>query len=695
MEFKAVQQVQRLPFLLILNLSLDSLRSNDETMDLKIFLMTHHKEVLPLLTLSSLPSNAEELCIRITGPLPPGVPGKLPQVESFERRCSSYPRSPPRHPQARVPGSAGAKQHPGWHHPTGAPRPRTHPHTALSSVAASRSQPRSRATAASSQPGSATPPGPGSSDAGGSCSDKSPCPRSRSRHSSPKAPTWKARVLSSGISYSGKLLLATGSCSPQAPLLVGTPWLLSAMFAPLPSLQKPEDQGLAQRDGTCSCTWPGRRTAGLRRRSFRHYISRQAPGQGHREPPGVGLSSLFSTGAGRGAVVDIYPPPRAGFGSRPPELCSISACWLGRPPHAHGSPSLPFLRPRVPDLSFSPLMGCAAASLLRGLRDMGAGGPGQVPPEPLQTPHVRINLQAPRDHQRVEERVFLPVKTIANSSWPCGKFDRWRIAFQKPGDHVGFLSAKERSREGRKGNGGHGFTWTQGRVASPGPGTQPHPDPGAHGLTQTQGHVASPGPRGAASPGPRTQPHPDPGRVASPGPGIQLHPDPGARGLTQIQGHVASPGPRGTAPPGLRTQPHPGPGARGLTRTQGHAGKSEITELADAVSEVADVSHSKFDIVLVPRSLYLMPSCLSPKKEAPTATYFLGLWECIALYNIHLNSNSTSTLTVAISNTSYSPSSPIELLFSSNNQISSPPESSGYSEELCTFLWPIQSANQP
>ena len=61
----------------------------------------------------------------------------------------------------------------------------------------------------------------------------------------------------------------------------------------------------------------------------------------------------------------------------------------------------------------------------------------------------------------------------------------------------------------------------------------------------------------------------------------------------------------------------------------------------------------------------------------------------------HLNSDSTSTLTVAISNTSYSPSSPIELLLSSNNQISSPPESSGYSEELCTFVWPIKSANQP
>lgn len=61
----------------------------------------------------------------------------------------------------------------------------------------------------------------------------------------------------------------------------------------------------------------------------------------------------------------------------------------------------------------------------------------------------------------------------------------------------------------------------------------------------------------------------------------------------------------------------------------------------------------------------------------------------------HLHSNSTSTLTVAISNASYPSSSPIKLLFSSNDQISSPPESSGYSEELCPFLWPIQSSNQP
>lgn len=61
----------------------------------------------------------------------------------------------------------------------------------------------------------------------------------------------------------------------------------------------------------------------------------------------------------------------------------------------------------------------------------------------------------------------------------------------------------------------------------------------------------------------------------------------------------------------------------------------------------------------------------------------------------HLNSNSTSTLTVAISNASYPSSSTIKLLFSSNNQISSSPESSGYSEELCTFLWPVQSSNEP
>ncbi|KAK1339631.1 hypothetical protein QTO34_018185 [Cnephaeus nilssonii] len=107
-----------------------------------------------------------------------------------------------------------------------------------------------------------------------------------------------------------------------------------------------------------------------------------------------------------------------------------------------------------------------------------------------------------------------------------------------------------------------GLTRTQGRVASPGPRTQPHPDPGAHGLTRTR-DLASPGPRGA-------WPHPDPGarglsqtqgHVASPGPGIQLHPDPGAHGLARTR-DLASPGPRGT-------WPHPDPGARGLSQTQG------------------------------------------------------------------------------------------------------------------------------
>lgn len=43
MEFKAVPQVQRLPFLPSADLSLDILRGNDETVGLKIFLMTRHK----------------------------------------------------------------------------------------------------------------------------------------------------------------------------------------------------------------------------------------------------------------------------------------------------------------------------------------------------------------------------------------------------------------------------------------------------------------------------------------------------------------------------------------------------------------------------------------------------------------------------------------------------------------------------
>ncbi|KAK1346747.1 hypothetical protein QTO34_000607, partial [Cnephaeus nilssonii] len=103
-----------------------------------------------------------------------------------------------------------------------------------------------------------------------------------------------------------------------------------------------------------------------------------------------------------------------------------------------------------------------------------------------------------------------------------------------------------------------GLTWTQVRAASPGPGTQPHPDPGVHGLARTR-DLASPRPRGARS-------LPDPGlrgltRIqgppASPGPGTQSHPDPGVHGLTRTRG-PASPGPRGT-------WPYPDPGARGLT----------------------------------------------------------------------------------------------------------------------------------
>ncbi|KAK1336064.1 hypothetical protein QTO34_003864 [Cnephaeus nilssonii] len=175
---------------------------------------------------------------------------------------------------------------------------------------------------------------------------------------------------------------------------------------------------------------------------------------------------------------------------------------------------------------------------------------------------------------------------------------------------------------------GHGFTRTEGRVASPGPrGAWPHPNPGPS-LTRTQGRVASPGPRDATSSGPGTQPHPDPGarglsrtqgrnltrtrdpaspgcrvarphpdpgcsftriqgHTATPGPGIQLHPDPGARGLSWTQGLTASPGPgtqphpnpgacglsrtRDPASPRPGTQPYPDPGVRGLAWTQGHA----------------------------------------------------------------------------------------------------------------------------
>ncbi|KAK1338835.1 hypothetical protein QTO34_019494 [Cnephaeus nilssonii] len=68
---------------------------------------------------------------------------------------------------------------------------------------------------------------------------------------------------------------------------------------------------------------------------------------------------------------------------------------------------------------------------------------------------------------------------------------------------------------------GHGFTRIQGPMASPGPGTQPHPDLGAHGLARTR-DLASSGPRG-------TWPHPDPG----------------ARGLSQTQGRLLV---RGAAP---------------------------------------------------------------------------------------------------------------------------------------------------
>ncbi|KAK1333252.1 hypothetical protein QTO34_006793, partial [Cnephaeus nilssonii] len=115
-----------------------------------------------------------------------------------------------------------------------------------------------------------------------------------------------------------------------------------------------------------------------------------------------------------------------------------------------------------------------------------------------------------------------------------------------------------------------------------------------HGFTQTQGHVASPGPRGCvASPGPRcAQLHPDPGpslnriqgHTASPGPGIQLHPTQGrvastgprGRGLSQTQGRVASPGPgpsltriQGTRPHPDRIQLHPDPGCVALPGPRG------------------------------------------------------------------------------------------------------------------------------
>ncbi|KAK1345675.1 hypothetical protein QTO34_008139, partial [Cnephaeus nilssonii] len=104
-----------------------------------------------------------------------------------------------------------------------------------------------------------------------------------------------------------------------------------------------------------------------------------------------------------------------------------------------------------------------------------------------------------------------------------------------------------------------GLTRIQGPTASPGPGTQAHPDPGAHGLTRTRGQAhPDPGAHGLTrtrdpgSPGSRgPRPHPDPGPGSPGSRGPRPHPDPGPR-LTRIQGPTAS----------------PGPGAR-LTRIQG------------------------------------------------------------------------------------------------------------------------------
>ncbi|KAK2119764.1 hypothetical protein P7K49_001150 [Saguinus oedipus] len=95
---------------------------------------------------------------------------------------------------------------------------------------------------------------------------------------------------------------------------------------------------------------------------------------------------------------------------------------------------------------------------------------------------------------------------------------------------------------------------------------------------------------------------------------------------------------------------------------------------------IPGVAHSaKYKTKMIGYIAYLSQRQLFQKIQEIKSVYNRG--------NIdHLNSNSTSPLTVAISNTSYPSASPIELLFSSNNQISSPPESSGYSEELCTFL---------
>lgn len=283
-----------------------------------------------------------------------------------------------------------------------APRPRTHPHTALSSAAASRLQPRSRATAASSRPASATPRRPGRAGAGGSFSDKSPDPRSRPRHSSPKAPTWKARVFSSGSSYSGKLLppaLDMGSCLPPTQPHVGPPRLLSAMFASLPSLHKPGDQGLAERDGTCSCAWPALASNWAAPPSFRHYVSQQAPRRARprarpREALSAGLSALFSARGGSGAVAALLSPQPVGLGGRPLWFRSVALGWAGRPGHALRSCCLLssargtrlFLDSRVRGLRC-----CLAAPEpeSRGARaeprDM-TGPPEPVPSEPPQRP---------------------------------------------------------------------------------------------------------------------------------------------------------------------------------------------------------------------------------------------------------------------------------------------------------------------
>jgi hypothetical protein len=205
----------------------------------------------------------------------------------------------------RVPGEYKERLHPS-RPALLSPGPYTHPHTALSSAAASRLQPRSRATAISSGSESATPWLPG---AGGSLSDKSPAPRSRPRHSSPKAPTWKARVLSSGSSYSGKLeptTRGTRSCLSPTPPHEGPPRLPSAMSAALP-FRRSQQTDLAQRDGTCSCAW---RTGGGRG------AWRAGPGTLHFPAgPAVGWARL---GRSEGRVGRIVLRDRAGERSAAP-----------------------------------------------------------------------------------------------------------------------------------------------------------------------------------------------------------------------------------------------------------------------------------------------------------------------------------------------------------------------------------------